>query len=155
MFEKIMGLFKKKEDKKEKKEPEKVEEEKKEIVNKEKAKERLHLVLVQDRVNVSADFLDMMKQEIVEVIKKYVEIDESELDVKLTTQKNSDGTVGTPALYANIPIIGVKEETRKFNKDLEKLKEEAEQNTEDSEEETQTAEEQEADENDNKEENEE
>ena len=97
----------------------------------------------------------MMKQEIVEVIKKYVEIDESELDVKLTTKKNSDGTVGTPALYANIPIIGVKEETRKFNKDLEKLKEEAEQNTEDSEEETQTVEEQEAEENDNKEENDE
>lgn len=153
-----MGLFKKKEEKKEKKEPEKVEEEKKEIVNKEKAKERLHLVLVQDRVNVSADFLDMMKQEIIEVIKKYVDIDESEIDVKLTSQKNSDGTVGTPALYANIPITGVKEETRKFNKDLEKLKEEAEQETEDSdnsEEETQTAEEQEADENDNKEENEE
>ena len=133
-----MGFFKKKE---EKKEPEKVEEEKKEIVNKEKAKERLHLVLVQDRVNVSADFLDMMKQEIVEVIKKYVDIDESEIDVKLTTQKNSDGTVGTPALYANIPITGVKEETRKYNKDLEKLKEESEQNTEISEEETQAVEE--------------
>ena len=133
-----MGFFKKKE---EKKEPEKVEEEKKEIVNKEKAKERLHLVLVQDRVNVSADFLEMMKQEIVEVIKKYVDIDESEIDVKLTTQKNSDGTVGIPALYANIPITGVKEETRKYNKDLEKLKEEAEQDTEISEEETQTVEE--------------
>lgn len=159
MFEKIMGLFKKKEDKKE---SEKVEEEKKEIVNKEKAKERLHLVLVQDRVNVSADFLDMMKQEIIEVIKKYVDIDESEIDVKLTSQKNSDGTVGIPALYANIPITGVKEETRKFNKDLEKLKEEAElesentevlENTEKSEEETQTAEEQKAEENSNKDDN--
>ena len=56
-----MGLFKKKE---EKKEPEKPEEEKK-AINKEKAKERLHLVLVQDRVNVSADFIDMMKEEII------------------------------------------------------------------------------------------
>ena len=138
MFKKIMGLFKKKE---EKKEPEKPEEEKK-AINKEKAKERLHLVLVQDRVNVSADFIDMMKEEIIEVIKKYVDIDESGLDVKLTTQTKSDGTVGTPALYANIPIIGVKEETRKFNKDLDKLKEEAEQNGEISEDETQTVEEQ-------------
>lgn len=134
MIEKIMGLFKKKE---ENKEPEKQEEEKKEI-NKEKAKERLHLVLVQDRVNVSADFIDMMKEEIIEVIKKYVDIDESGLDVKLTTQTKADGTVGIPALYANIPIIGVKEETRKFNKDLDKLKEEAEQNKEISEDETQT-----------------
>ena len=29
---------------------------------KEAAKERLHLVLMQDRANVSADFLEMMKQ---------------------------------------------------------------------------------------------
>ena len=36
------------------------------------AKERLHLVLMQDRANVSADFLELMKQEIIEVIKKYI-----------------------------------------------------------------------------------
>ena len=34
------------------------------------AKERLHLVLAQDRANISADFLEMMKQEIIEVIKE-------------------------------------------------------------------------------------
>ena len=39
------------------------------------AKERLHLVLAQDRANISADFLEMMKQEILEVIKKYIDID--------------------------------------------------------------------------------
>ena len=39
--------------------------------SKEAAKERLHLVLMQDRANVSADFLELMKQEIIEVIKKY------------------------------------------------------------------------------------
>ena len=43
--------------------------------SKETAKERLHLVLMQDRANVSADFLDMMKQEIIEVIKNYIYID--------------------------------------------------------------------------------
>ena len=37
--------------------------------SKEAAKERLHLVLMQDRANVSADFLDLMRQEIIEVIK--------------------------------------------------------------------------------------
>ena len=36
------------------------------------AKERLHLVLAQDRANISADFLEMMKQEILEVIKKKI-----------------------------------------------------------------------------------
>ena len=40
------------------------------VNSKEAAKERLHLVLMQDRANVSADFLELMKQEIIEVIKK-------------------------------------------------------------------------------------
>ena len=39
--------------------------------SKEMAKERLHMVLMQDRANVSADFLELMKQEIIDVIKKY------------------------------------------------------------------------------------
>ena len=56
------------------------------------AKERLHLVLMQDRANVSVDFLDLMKQEIIDVIKKYIDIDENEMDVRLTNQINEDGT---------------------------------------------------------------
>lgn len=74
------------------------------------AKERLHLVLMQDRVNVSVDFLDMMKQEILDVIKKYIDVDEKEIDVKLTNQINEDGSNGSPVLYANIPIVGIKAE---------------------------------------------
>ena len=42
----------------------------KESNSKDAAKERLHLVLMQDRANISADFLALMKQEIREVIKK-------------------------------------------------------------------------------------
>lgn len=85
--------------------------------SKETAKERLHLVLMQDRANVSADFLDMMKQEIIEVIKKYIDIDEKAIDVKLTNKMNDDGTVGAPALYANIPIVTIKNEARKIDKE--------------------------------------
>ena len=95
--------------------------EEKSSTSKDTAKERLHLVLMQDRANVSADFLDMMKQEIIEVIKKYIEIDESAIDVRLTNKENSDGTNGAPALYANIPIVNIKDETRKMaNKDQSK-----------------------------------
>ena len=79
------------------------------------AKERLHLVLMQDRANVSADFLELMKQEIIEVIKKYIDVDEKEIDVHLTNKANEDGTVGAPALYANIPIVTIKNEARKLN----------------------------------------
>lgn len=77
--------------------------------SKDTAKERLQLVLTQDRANVSADFLDMMKQEIIDIIKKYIDVDENQIDVKLTNRTNEDGTIGAPALYANIPIAGIKE----------------------------------------------
>ena len=65
---------------------------------------------MQDRANVSADVLEMMKQEIIEVIKKYIDVDENAIDVRLTNQINNDGSNGAPALYANIPIINIKED---------------------------------------------
>ena len=81
--------------------------------SKDAAKERLHLVLMQDRANVSADFLELMKQEIIEVIKKYIDVDESAIDVRLTNKENEDGTNGAPALYANIPIVNIKNDSTK------------------------------------------
>lgn len=92
------------------------------------AKERLHLVLMQDRANVSADFLELMKQEIIEVIKKYIDVDEKEIDVHLTNKANEDGTVGAPALYANIPIVTIKNEARKLNVPTKKEENEKEKN---------------------------
>lgn len=86
--------------------------------SKDTAKERLHLVLMQDRANVSADFLEMMKQEIIDVIKKYINIDESEIDVRLTNKTNEDGTSGAPALYANIPIVSIKNDNKNTVKEI-------------------------------------
>ena len=106
MFENIMNLFKKL-NKKEKKTS---------VNSKDAAKERLHLVLMQDRANVSVDFLELMKQEIIDVIKKYIDVDESAIDVRLTNKENEDGTNGAPALYANIPIVNIKNEARKVEK---------------------------------------
>ena len=111
MFESIMNFFKKMAKK-----------EDQTLKSKDTAKERLHLVLMQDRANVSADFLDLMKQEIIDVIKKYIDIDESAMDVRLTNKENSDGTNGAPALYANIPILNIKEEARKNEKSENKEK---------------------------------
>lgn len=120
MFENIIG-FLKKFNKKEKK-----------VANnsKEAAKERLHLVLMQDRANVSADFLELMKQEIIDVIKKYIDVDESAIDVRLTNKENSDGTNGAPALYANIPILNIKNDARKINKKEENQEENNNKDTE-------------------------
>ena len=107
MFEGIMKFFKK--IKKSEKED-----------SKDTAKERLHLVLAQDRANISADFLELMKQEIIEVIKKYIDIDEKEIDVRLTNKEGEDGSLGAPALYANIPIITIKNEARKLEGEIKK-----------------------------------
>lgn len=102
MFDNIIKFFKKfsKDEKKD---------------SKDTAKERLHLVLMQDRANVSADFMELMKQEIIEVIKKYINVDENSIDVKLTNKVNSDGTTGAPILYANIPILNVKDDAKQIN----------------------------------------
>ena len=111
MFESIKNIFKKTK--------------KRELLkpsSKEAAKERLHLVLMQDRANVSADFLDLMVKEIVEVIKKYIDIDEDAIDVRLTNETDEDGVQGVPALYANIPIINIKDETRKLSKTNQETK---------------------------------
>lgn len=120
MFENIIKFFKnigKKDDKKQSQEN-----------SKDAAKERLHLVLMQDRANVSVDFLELMKQEIIDVIKKYIEIDEKEIDVRLTNKENEDGTNGAPALYANIPILNIKNDARKIGKkDIETKQEDKKQ----------------------------
>lgn len=113
MFENIGKFFKKI-----------VKAEQKENTSKDTAKERLHLVLMQDRANVSADFLELMKLEIIDVIKKYIVVDEGAIDVRLTNQANDDGTNGAPALYANIPILNIKSDL--IEERIEEITEEAE-----------------------------
>lgn len=109
MFENIAKFFKKL-----------VKTEAKEAPSKNAAKERLHLVLMQDRANVSADFLELMKQEIIEVIKKYIEVEEAAIDVRLTNEVGEDGTKGAPSLYANIPIVNIKNGIKNENADNKK-----------------------------------
>ena len=84
---------------------------------------------MQDRANVSADFLELMKQEIIEVIKKYIDVDEGAIDVRMTNKQNDDGTNGAPALYANIPIVSIKDDVlRAKKKDEEKSETKVENN---------------------------
>ncbi|MBE5948092.1 MAG: cell division topological specificity factor MinE [Lachnospiraceae bacterium] len=68
------------------------------------AKDRLKLLLVSDRANCSPELMEMIKNDIINVISKYMEIDTEALDIQIT-QTESDGNNGAvPALYANIPI---------------------------------------------------
>ena len=68
------------------------------------AKDRLKLVLVSDRANCSPEIMEQMKNDIIQVISKYVEIDLEGLDIKITKTRSEEGNGIVPALYANIPI---------------------------------------------------
>ena len=72
------------------------------------AKDRLKLLLVSDRASCSPEIMEMIKNDMIAVIAKYMEIDGSGLDIQIT-QTESDGNNGNvPALFANIPIKDMK-----------------------------------------------
>ncbi len=66
------------------------------------AKERLRFVLVHDRVNVSPQFMEVLKDDMIKVISNYMEINEKDMEVSLTSTKSS------VALVANIPVNRMK-----------------------------------------------
>ncbi len=65
------------------------------------AKERLQLVLVQDRIKISPATLDKMKDELITVISRYVEIDAADVKVTFTHTRYQS------RLVADIPVVGV------------------------------------------------
>ena len=75
-----------------------------EPTSREVAKNRLQLVLVQDRVNMSPHLLQTLKDELISVISKYVEIDEENMEVTFTQSKRQS------RLTADIPVIGARTE---------------------------------------------
>ncbi len=81
--------------------------------SKDVAKERLKLVLVHDRADISPKLLEQIEGDIIELISKYVDIDEAELDIKLTKMKKDKDKSAVSTLVANIPIIQVRDEYKK------------------------------------------
>lgn len=63
------------------------------------AKERLQLVLVHDRASVAPDMLEALKNDLIAVISRYMEIDQAATEVNL----EHDG--GMTALVASIPVL--------------------------------------------------
>jgi cell division topological specificity factor len=66
------------------------------------ARQRLQLVLAQDRTNISAETLNILKDEIITVISKHVEIDRA--NVEVTISRSNLGN----RLIANIPVLGTR-----------------------------------------------
>ena len=66
------------------------------------ARERLRLVLIHDRATISPEVMLLLKEDLIAVIREYLEIDEEALNVSLENDTDS------VALVANIPIKGLR-----------------------------------------------
>lgn len=70
--------------------------------SREQAKHRLKLVIAHDRAELSPKMMESMRQEILTVVSKYVEIDPAEMDFSLTNDERMS------VLIANLPIRRIK-----------------------------------------------
>ncbi|MBX5475643.1 MAG: cell division topological specificity factor MinE [Clostridia bacterium] len=70
--------------------------------SKDVAKERLRLVLVHDRASVAPNLVATLKEDILQVLRRYMEIDEDSMELDLSRQDDS------VALVASIPVRRLK-----------------------------------------------
>lgn len=70
--------------------------------SKDVAKDRLKLILINDKGDLPKDVLEKMKNEILLVISKYVEFDSEDVEISLSRTYAEENS--SPALIANIPI---------------------------------------------------
>jgi cell division topological specificity factor len=66
--------------------------------SKDMAVERLRLVLIHDRAGVSPGLMEALKEDLIQVISKYMDIDEDAMEVNFNSSELS------AALVASIPI---------------------------------------------------
>ena len=67
-----------------------------------KAKNRLQIVLMHDRTDISPQLLDNLRDEIVTVLTKYMDIETEKIEINLDHDEEAT------ALVANIPVIRIK-----------------------------------------------
>lgn len=66
------------------------------------AKERLRLVLLSDHLALAPDVIDALRRDLLEVISRYVEVDEAHCDVSFEHKERGI------AMLANVPILSLK-----------------------------------------------
>lgn len=70
------------------------------------AKERLQLVLINDRCDLSPELLNNLRSDLIKTIQKYLEIDESGIELDLNRENHS------VALLASIPLKNIQKHLR-------------------------------------------
>ena len=69
--------------------------------SKDTARTRLKLILVLDRVNLAPEYMESMKKDIIQVVSKYLVVDEDTIEVDM---KHSDGSI---VLVSNVQVKDV------------------------------------------------
>lgn len=73
------------------------------------AKDRLKILLISDRVNCSPEMMEKIKQDIADVISKYMKIDKDSMEIQISKSGLKNTKYSTlPTLYANIPILDLR-----------------------------------------------
>ena len=73
------------------------------------AKDRLKTLLISDRVNCSPEMMELIKMDIAKVISKYMKIDAQSMEIQITQTSGKGHGIKNPTLYANIPILDLKQ----------------------------------------------
>jgi len=68
------------------------------------AKKRLQFLLISDRAGCTPEILEMIKDDMIKAISKYMEIDTNGLEIKITQVEDKKLAERLPVLYASIPI---------------------------------------------------
>lgn len=71
------------------------------------ARDRLKILLISDRVNCSAETLEMIKHDIAKVISKYMKIDTNSMEIQISKTGSHARGNANPVLNANIPILDI------------------------------------------------
>ena len=68
------------------------------------AKKRLQFVLIADRIGCTTEILEMIKDDMIKAISKYMEIDATGLEIKITQVEDRDRSETVPVLYVSVPV---------------------------------------------------
>ena len=68
------------------------------------AKKRLQFVLIADRVGCTPEILEMIKDDMIKAISKYMEIDTVGLEIKITHMDGREESKHLPILYVSVPV---------------------------------------------------